>query len=80
LLFSSPPVSSSLNDAYRSHYKVCRYFNPGTYASVSSAKTNQNYVVIKAGKSSDNDSTSEGDRFRCPTSGTPQVWPHQPVN
>jgi Tfp pilus assembly protein PilV len=73
LLFSSPPVSSALADNGSSNYKVCRYFNPGTYATISTAKTNQNYVVIKAGAGS-------GAGFTCPTVGTPQVWPHQPTS
>lgn len=74
--FGSPlPLASNLADFTAGNFKVCRYHAAATYANVNTPLTNQNFAFIRSGLG-----TAVPGAFSCPTTGTPQVWPHQPIS
>lgn len=67
--FGGLSIASGTSDDDEDHYRICRYYQTAPYANVKDALTNQNYVIIRAGR--------EHTSFTCPAGVT---WPHQPAS
>lgn len=81
-------IADSVNDGDDDRFRVCRYTpqdtdtpsggnvdHPRTYTAVTTALTNQNYLVIRAG--------NDNDPYACPNDGpsdalNTNTWDHQP--
>jgi len=73
--FGSPlSLAPNLADFAASNFKVCRYHAAASYTNVNTPLTNQNFAFIRSGVGTDPPGA-----FTCPSTGTPQVWAHQPT-
>ncbi len=70
LAFGDMSIASTVAASGSTDFKVCRYHANASYANVTTAQLNQNFVIIKAGNNSQ--------AYECPTSSTPRTWAHQP--